>query len=143
MTALAACLGVVLAIAASQSSDDTAAILDLEQRLAAAWVKGDRAFIEGLLAADWSVTDGAGRVLTRQQVLDETFGSADRRIEAMTIDDVQVRFVAGVAIVTGRTRATGSYRGQSGTAVLRFTDLFARKDGRWQIVVSHGSAVVP
>ncbi|MGE0363502.1 MAG: nuclear transport factor 2 family protein [Vicinamibacterales bacterium] len=143
MTALAACLGVVLALAAAQSTDDTAAIVDLEQRLAAAWVKGDRAFIDGLLAADWSVTDGSGRVLTKAQLLEETFGSADRRIETMAIDDVRVRFVGGVAIVTGRTRATGSYKGQSGTAVLRFTDVFTRRDGRWQIVVSHGSAVAP
>lgn len=143
MTTAAVALAVLVAVGAAQPADDTATIVDLEHRLAAAWVKGDRTFIEGLLAADWSVTDGAGRVLTRQQVLDETFGSADRRIEAMAIDDVQVRFVAGVAIVTGRTRATGSYRGQSGTAVLRFTDVFTRRDGHWQIVVSHGSSVAP
>jgi len=143
MTTAAVALAVLVAVGAAQPADDTATIVDLEHRLAAAWVKGDRTFIEGLLAADWSVTDGAGRVLTRQQVLDETFGSADRRVEAMAIDDVQVRFVAGVAIVTGRTRATGSYRGQSGTAVLRFTDVFTRRDGRWRIVASHGSSVVP
>jgi ketosteroid isomerase-like protein len=143
MTAAAVALAVTIALGAAQSADDTAAIVDLEHRLAAAWVRGDRPFIEGVLADDWSVTDGAGRVLTRPQVLDETFGSADRRIESMAIDDVRVRFVGGVAIVTGRTRATGSYRGQSGTATLRFTDVFTRRDGRWQIVVSHGSTVTP
>jgi ketosteroid isomerase-like protein len=143
MTAAAVALAVTIALGAAQSADDTAAIVDLEHRLAAAWVRGDRPFIEGVLADDWSVTDGAGRVLTRPQVLDETFGSADRRIESMAIDDVRVRFVGGVAIVTGRTRATGSYRGQSGTTTLRFTDVFTRRDGRWQIVVSHGSTVTP
>jgi uncharacterized protein (TIGR02246 family) len=143
MTAAAMALAVLAGIGAVQPADDTAAIVDLEHRLAAAWVKGDRPFIEGLLADDWSVTDGAGRVLTKPQLLDETFGSADRRIEAMVIDDVRVRFVGDVAIVTGRTRATGSYRGQSGTAMLRFTDVFTRRDGRWQIVASHGSTVTP
>jgi Domain of unknown function (DUF4440) len=138
-----ACLSLVTALVAGQPAGDTVVILDLEQRLAAAWVKGDRGFIEGLLAADWSVTDGAGRVLTKQQVLDETFATSERRIEMMAVDDVRVRFVGDVAIATGRTRATGSYRGQSGTAVLRFTDVFARRDGRWQIVVSHGSTVAP
>jgi ketosteroid isomerase-like protein len=143
MTAAAVVITVLGAAGAVQSADDTAAIVDLEHRLAAAWVKGDRAFIEGLLADDWSVTDGAGRVLTKPQLLAETFGSADRRIEAMAIDDVRVRFVGEVAIVTGRTRATGSYRGESGTVTLRFTDLFTRRGGRWQIVVSHGSTVTP
>jgi ketosteroid isomerase-like protein len=143
MPAAAVALAVLIALGAAQPADDTAAIVDLEHRLAAAWVKGDRPFIEGLLADDWSVTDGAGRVLTKPQVLEETFGSTDRRIESMDIDDVRVRFIGGVAIVTGRTRASGSYRGQSGTATLRFTDVFTRRDGRWQIVVSHGSTVAP
>jgi ketosteroid isomerase-like protein len=143
MSAAAIALAVLAGIGAAQPADDTATIVALEHRLAAAWVKGDRPFIEGLLADDWSVTDGAGRVLTKPQVLDETFGSADRRIEAMAIDDVRVRFVGDVAIVTGRTRAAGRYRGQSGIATLRFTDVFTRRDGRWQIVASHGSTVAP
>lgn len=143
MTAAAVALVVLGAVGAVQSAGDTATIVDLEHRLAAAWVKGDRTFIEGLLADDWSVTDGAGRVLTKPQLLEETFGSLDRRIEAMAIDDVLVRFVGDVAIVTGRTRATGSYRGQSGSVTLRFTDVFTRRGGRWQIVVSHGSTVAP
>jgi len=143
MTTAAVALAVLVATGAAQPADDTATVVDLEHRLAAAWVKGDRAFIDGLLADDWSVTDGAGRVLTKAQVLEESFGSLDRRIETMAIDDVRVRFVGVVAVVTGRTRATGSYRGQSGTVVLRFTDVFARREGRWQIVVSHGSTVAP
>ncbi len=119
------------------------AILELEQRLAAAWVKGDRGFIERLLADDWTVTDPAGRILTRQQVLDETFSSAERRIEAMTVDDVKVRLLGATAVATGRTRATGSYRGQSVTVVLRFMDVFHFRDGRWQIVASQGTTVTP
>ncbi|MGD9904562.1 MAG: nuclear transport factor 2 family protein [Vicinamibacterales bacterium] len=136
-------LAALVVLVSRQPTDDTATLLELERRLAAAWVAGDRAFIEGLLADDWSVTDGAGQVLSRSQVLMETFGSVDRRIEAMAIDDVRVRFVGEVAIVTGRNRVTGSYRGQSGTVVLRFTDVFARRDGRWQVVVSHGSTIAP
>jgi ketosteroid isomerase-like protein len=134
-------VGVVLA--AAQPSSEEAALVELEHRLAKAWVARDRAFIEGLLAVDWTVTDAAGRVVSKQQVLDETFASTDRRIDSMAIDDLRVRFVGEVAIVTGRTHATGSYRGQTGSAVLRFTDVFARRDGRWQCVASHGSAVSP
>jgi uncharacterized protein (TIGR02246 family) len=121
----------------------TATIVDLEQRLAAAWVKGDRAFIEALLAPDWTVTDPSGRVLTRQQVLDETFLTTDRKIDAMTVDDLKVRVLGDTAVVTGRTRATGSYRGVSASVVLRFTDVFVRHDGRWQVITSQGTLVTP
>ena len=137
-TAVVACVGVAVT---PQESDDATAIVDLEHRLAQAWVKGDRGFIEGLLAPDWTVTDPSGRTLTKQQVLDETFSSTERKIDTMVVDDVKVRILGTVAIATGRTRATGSYQGQVASVVLRFTDVFLRRDGLWRIVVSQGTMV--
>jgi ketosteroid isomerase-like protein len=125
----------------SDTHDAAATIADLEQRLASAWVKGDRVFIEALLAPDWTVTDPSGQVLTRQQVLDETFMTTDRKIEQMAVDDLKVRVFNETAVATGRTRATGSYRGVAASVVLRFTDVFARRNGRWQIVASQGTLV--
>lgn len=119
------------------------AIADIEQQLARAWVQHDRAAIDAILAPDWSVTDAAGRVLTKQQVMQESFDSTDRRIDAMAIDDVEVRMFGDFAVATGRTRAAGSYRGTSASLVLRFTDVFVRQNGRWQVVASHGSIVAP
>lgn len=133
----------VLFVAGAQGGDAAKTLADLEQRLARAWVERDRGFIEGLLAPDWTVIDASGTVLTRQQVLDQTFGATERRIDAMVIDEVKVRTLDDVAIVTGRTRATGSYQGKSVTATLRFTDVFAVRDGRWVVVASHASSVVP
>ena len=120
---------------------DVEIISDIEQQLAKAWVNRDRATIDAILAADWSVTDAAGRSLTKQQVMQESFESDDRKIEAMAVDDVKVRTFGDTAVATGRTRATGSYRGTSASVVLRFTDVFVRRDGRWQAVASHGSTV--
>jgi ketosteroid isomerase-like protein len=121
--------------------NDAAAIAGIEQQLARAWVDRDRAAIDGILAVEWSVTDGAGRILTKQQVMTETFSSDDRRIDRMVVDDVKVRLYGDVAVATGRTQAEGSYRGTSASVVLRFTDVFVRRDGRWQAVVSHGCMV--
>lgn len=118
-------------------------LVALEQKLAAAWVDGDRAFIEGLLAEEWTVIDTTGRVLTRAEVLDETFGSADRSILSMDVDDLQVRLLGAAAVVTGRTQATGSYRGEAASVTLRFTDVFQERDGRWTIVASQGTMVPP
>ena len=132
-----------LSAQSAQGPGDRAAIVELEQRLAVAWVNGNRVFIDGLLADDWTVIDQGGRVLTKRQVLDEAFASAERRIEAMTVDDVRVRMLGDVAVATGRTQATGSYRGESATVTLRFTDVFVRRGGRWQIVASQGTTVAP
>ena len=127
-----------------QETNVQSELRDLEQKLAQAWVAGDRAFIEGLLADDWTVIDPSGQILNKQQVLAETFASADRKIESMVVDEVSVRQLgAAAAVVTGRTRATGSYRGQSATVVLRFTDAFSYRGGRWQIVASQGTLIAP
>jgi uncharacterized protein DUF4440 len=45
-------------------------------------------------------------------------------------------------VVTGRTTATGSYEGKSVTIILRFTDVFTKRDGRWQVVASQGTQVM-
>lgn len=111
----------------------------IEQKLAEAWVKGDREYINRLLADDWSVTDAAGRVLDKQQVLREAFESKDRRIESLQIDDVQVRAFGRCAVVTGRTRARGQYKGSSMSVTLRFTDVFVRRAGRWQVIASQAT----
>jgi ketosteroid isomerase-like protein len=140
LTTFVAWLG---AVGTGQASDDVSTIVDLEQRLARAWVNGDRPFIDALLAPDWTVTDPSGRILTKQQVLDETFSSADRKIETMAIDEVKVRILGAVAVATGRTRATGSYQGSSASVTLRFTDVFVRQSGHWQIAVSQGTMVAP
>jgi len=53
------------------SNQEVADVLrGIEEGLAAAWVARDRAFIEATLAEDWCVTDAAGRVLTKAQVLE-------------------------------------------------------------------------
>lgn len=117
-------------------------IVALEHRLAEAWVNGDRAFIDELLANDWSVIDQSGRILTKQQVLDEAFASDERRLDEMVVDEITVRLFGESAVATGRTRATGSYQGKSASVVLRFTDVLRHRDGRWQIVASQGTTVV-
>src|SRR5688572_29478196 len=91
----------------------------IEQRLAEAWVKGDREYINRVLADDWSVTDAGGRILNKRQVMQEAFESTDRQIESLHIDDVKVRVFGGFAVVTGRTQAKGRYKGSSMTVKLR------------------------
>ena len=121
--------------------NDTGAIVELEQQLAQAWVLRDRGFIDDVLAAEWTVTDPSGRVLTKQQVLDETFSSDERTIDSMTVDEIVVRLFGTVAVATGRTRAAGSYKGERASVELRFTDVLQKLGDRWRFVVSQGTFV--
>lgn len=111
----------------------------VEERLATAWVTDDRVFIEQVLADDWSVTDITGRVLPKTEVLEEAFSSENRQIVSMRIDDIEVRPFESWAIVTGRTYAAGAYQGEVAEVTLRFTDVFAYRNGRWQVVASQAT----
>jgi ketosteroid isomerase-like protein len=113
----------------------------IEQRLAKALVEGDLQTYNSFLAEDWTTIDVTGRVLSKSQVMQE-LARKERRIEAATIDEIRVRELGEVAVVTGRTRATGSYQGKRSTVVLRFTDVFARREGQWQVVASQGTQVM-
>ena len=113
----------------------------IEGRLATAWVVGDRSFIEQILADDWSVTDLTGRVLKKAEVLAEAFGSKDRKVVSMQIDEINVRSFGDWAIVTGRTQAAGEYQGEVAEVTLRFTDVFAYRDGNWQAVASQATLI--
>jgi len=121
-------------------ADDVIQVLtDIQRRLSQAWVDGDRQFIESVLADDWSVTDLTGCVLTKGEVLREAFGSDERQVASMEIDDIRVRSFGDWAIVTGRTQAAGEYQGQTIEVKLRFTDVFALRDGRWQAIASQAT----
>lgn len=122
-------------------ADELEELRAIEQRLAEAWVKGDRDYINRLLADDWSVTDATGRVLTKNQVMQEAFDSNERQIESLAIDDVRVRTFGNCAVVTGTTRAKGRYKGTSMSVTLRFTDVFVRRAGKWQVVASQATQV--
>jgi ketosteroid isomerase-like protein len=112
----------------------------IQQRLIKAWIEKDRETIDSILADDWRVTDPAGRVLTKAQVLAE-LDSGERKLESGTIDDVDVRFFDDVAVVTGRTAATGSYQGTSVSVSFRFTDVFVKQNDKWRAVASQATMI--
>jgi ketosteroid isomerase-like protein len=112
----------------------------IEQQLARASVESDRATIDRIVADDWTTTDITGRLRTRAEVMGDMFRGGTKPIASMTIDEVHVRMLGGdVAVVTGRTtvRATGSQT----DIILRFTDVFTLRDGRWQVVASQGTRI--
>lgn len=112
----------------------------IEQQLARAWVMGDRAVLDRIIADDWMTTDLTGRLQTKREIMAMMFAATATPIAAMTIDDVDVRLLGNdVAVVTGRTVARGS--GSSVEIVLRFTDVFVMREGRWQVVASHGTQI--
>jgi ketosteroid isomerase-like protein len=122
-------------------SPDARELERIEQQLAAAWKAGDCAGWGALLAPEWSVTHVTAAILTKAEAL--AMCKAPRQTqEDHRIDDLSVRVFGDSAIVTGRN--TVSTGGTAPTTLrLRFTDVFVRRDGRWQAVATHATRLTP
>ncbi|HZS44679.1 MAG TPA: nuclear transport factor 2 family protein [Blastocatellia bacterium] len=118
--------------------DQEAQLNEIEQKLVKAWLDNDWQTVDDLLDNDWSVIDPGGRILTKAQVLDEA-KSGQRKIESGGVDEIRIRNFGDFAVVTGRTRATGSYMGNNFSVMLRFTDVFVKREDKWQAVASQGT----
>jgi uncharacterized protein (TIGR02246 family) len=116
-------------------------LLDLQRQLCRAWLDGDRAAIERLIAPDWTSTGPDGSRTDRAQVLKDVFETRAHTITTLEMDDVDARVFGDAAVVTGRTHGVGTFGGADYDVVIHFTDTFVRRDGRWQAVASHASLV--
>ena len=50
------------------------------------------------------------------------------------MEDFDVRFYGDVALLSGRTRLTGRYQGETFVSHYRYIDIYVRRDGEWKIV---------
>lgn len=123
------------------TGDDAKQLGALQQELARAWVVGDRAAIERIIAPEWKTIGPDGSARDRAAVLRDVFETRVHKITRLEVDDVQVEVFGDAVVVTGRTRAAGEYKGASAEVVIRFTDTFVRRDGHWHVVASHASLV--
>jgi hypothetical protein len=118
---------------------DERSLVELQHALVKAWISADRATIERIIAPEWRSTTPDGQVTDRATVLAEVFEKGVDKIRRLEIDDIQVRVFGDAAVVTGRTHGVGDFAGTPYDVVIRFTDTFVRRVGRWQAVASHSS----
>jgi ketosteroid isomerase-like protein len=132
--------GAALAEGAMTHDDETTRDLtDIEERLAATWRSGDCAGWAAHIAPEWSVTHIDGGVISREQAL-ALCQSSPGAIAEMRVDDIAVRSFGDAAVVTGRTSVTTTAAPPESVA-LRFTDVFVRRERRWQAVASHATRI--
>lgn len=110
-------------------------ILTLEKDFEQAVIRNDPDAIGRFLADDWIIIDPDGGVIDKSSFLGVIrSGTLTHRV--MKSEDVRVRIYGEAAAVTALTTTKGKYMGQEFTSQERATDMFVRKNGRWQCVVS-------
>ena len=108
----------------------------IEQQWLDAYMKSDPAFIKNLEADDYSIIESDGTVSTKAQdvksVTDKTFV-----LKSATMSDFKCRMLGdNYAVVTAMLKMSGTDEGKEFSGDFRGTDVFEKKNGKWQAVAS-------
>ncbi len=121
----------------AQGPKDTPALISTLKAQADRWdqaiVAKDRQAIAANMADDFRQIDGVGNIETKASFIDDLM-SADLTIDPYTVEDFEVRLFGDVALLSGRTTMTGSYRGKPFSTHYRYIDIYVRRSGEWKIV---------
>jgi ketosteroid isomerase-like protein len=118
--------------AQATSSLDTKTLLELNREYIRSVQTSDVGWFKQLLAEDFLCSLPDGSLIDKERFLKRAAQPLD--ISNLEVHDVQVRLKGDVAIVHART----TYRMADGhPGAGRYTDVWARTEGRWQAVAAH------
>jgi len=116
-------------------------LLQIENEIARANRECDYKYFAYIEAEEFIFTDASGGVTTKQQDLatEKDCRKTDYRSE---LDEPRLLRYGDVAIVNARNNVfLQNPAGQSVVRRNRFTDVFVRRQGRWQLVSGHSSRI--
>ena len=113
----------------------------IEQELTDALAKGDASAFERYVANTFVYTDAEGTMMDKAQLVSDTRSGA-LKAPSVKMDDIKVHLYGDTAVVTWRSTEKGTtYKGKDLSGQYRFTDVFVRQNGNWQMVASHGTRI--
>jgi ketosteroid isomerase-like protein len=116
----------------SATRSDVDELTALNEAYIASVQQGDVRRFDDILANDFLASNPDGSLVDKQQFLAQTARPVP--IAGLAAHDVRIRILGDVAIIHART----SYTTADGVAHSgRYTDIWARRDGRWLAVAAH------
>ena len=122
--------------------NDAGQLLYMEMDWSDADKRGDTAWFERNLADDYfGISSTTGKLNSRS---DDVAEMKNRKevFDSAVASDMQVRVEGNTGIVTGIYHLKGrDDKGQPFDRRIRYTDIYAKKDGRWQVIGSQGTLI--
>ncbi|MFZ0216193.1 MAG: nuclear transport factor 2 family protein [Candidatus Dormiibacterota bacterium] len=116
----------------TDAQGDLDRLIALNDEYLASVQRGNIARFDQILAEDFLCSNPDGSLVGKRQFLEQT--GEPITISGLQARDVRVRILGDVAIIHART----SYRAANGEQRSgRYTDVWARRDGRWLAVSAH------
>jgi ketosteroid isomerase-like protein len=113
-------------------------ITQLELKWSLAIVNKDAAALERLLANEFNGTTPTGNTYSREMAIaDLKNGTYD--VTMMDLDQIDVNVFGNMAVAFTSQNEISTYGNQDFSGHYHYTDVWVKKNGRWQVVASHGS----
>jgi len=114
-------------------ADNRQMIIDLDKKRMTAMAQKDVATLNALLADDLVYTHSNARLDTKQSLSGnmESGGTVYTSVEP---SDVKAQDFGDTVVLTGSCRISVMSGGRPNSFGVRFTDVYANKGGRWQMV---------
>jgi len=112
----------------------------LEEELAQALTKKDPEPLHRILDDEFILTNAIGKVKTKQQAIEKFHHTLEEMsFFSVTNGDVHVRLYGDAAVVTGTQVQHATKKDQLIFVKLRFTSMYAKRQGTWKLVAGHNS----
>jgi len=110
----------------------------LEREWLDAYEKHDADAMNRIVADDFKLMFSNGSVQTKADILAQLKSGKDsgRPSPKFSTEDVQSRVEGETVILTGSVNQTMERDGQKRTMQMRYTDTYAKRQGRWQVIAS-------
>src|SRR5215831_126707 len=119
-----------------KTSEAEEELLKVEKEFAKTIVSNDLERLGRLVTDDWIIIDPNGEIVDRARFF-EVIKSGALTHDMMESEDSRVRVYGDSAVVIAVTRTKGKFMGQEFSTQERATDVFVKRDGRWQCVLTH------
>lgn len=127
---------VALGVAPRLRADEApgAIVARFETERFAAQQKADTSALDRLLAPDLSYAHSSGKLDTKASFIDSIRTAAIHYAVIEAPEDQSIRVYDSTAVVTGHCRLTVGPPGQEQRIHLRYTDVWVKRAGAWQMV---------
>ena len=114
-------------------SDNGQKIIDLDKKRMHAMAQKDIATLNAVLSDDLVYTHSSARLDTKQSLIGN-MESGSTVYTSVVPSDVKAQDLGDTVVLTGSCRISVNAGGRPNSFGVRFTDVYANRGGRWQMV---------
>jgi ketosteroid isomerase-like protein len=116
-------------------------LINTEKAWNEALISKDVGAADRIMAEEFTGIDFLGQTISKNETLAELEAGQSRN-EFVELGDMDVRVYGDTAVVIGTDTEKSVYQGKNSNGSYAFTDVFVKRDGRWQAVASQSTKMV-